>query len=74
MTEMNENSLTGDYTKLADIRTFEIQKYIDENKITNYIILDDLDLSFQENFYKTNYNYGLTIKMVEKIINHKKIV
>lgn len=60
-------------------RAMEIMRYIGENQIENYIILDDLDLEktlpsrMLDKFFKTNFDNGLAESgLKEKIINRMK--
>lgn len=72
-TEINYNNLSSDIKKLADIRTIEIKNYIKKHNIKNYLILDDLSLNFESNFYKVNPYKWLEKTMLELIIkNHQK--
>ena len=58
-------------------RTEEIEKYILENNVENYVIIDDLKLyndvyalnpKFNNNFFETIWYVGLTKSIVDKII------
>lgn len=73
-TEINCDNLSSDNNKLSEIRTREIKNYIKKHNIKNYyIILDDLDLNFEKNFYKINPYKGLEKSIVNLIIKNHQI-
>jgi len=65
----NVGSVPYDYTdvdyknegKVVDIRKIEIDDYISDNNITNYLIIDDLPLKYNEDidFVHCNKSEGL---------------
>lgn len=52
-------------------RSEEIQSWIDQNEVTAFAIIDDCDdANIEGNFFQTNEDFGLTVSMAEKIIEH----
>jgi len=64
----------GSLSMIEKYRCNEINKYISEFDITNYVIIDDLELyngfytEKNENFFNTLFYKGLTLEISEKII------
>ena len=49
----------------------EIQAWIDQNPVTKFAIIDDFeDAEIQGSFFKTDENFGITVGIAEKIIQH----
>lgn len=57
-----------DYTRRLSVRALEIESYVKENNINEYVILDDIDQEYSSNpelnkhFIKIDSMYGLTEK------------
>lgn len=63
----------SDYDENYPTRSSKVYKYIKENKIDNYVILDDRDQNWKEynlenNFVQTNNKKGLTRKNIKQAI------
>lgn len=48
-------------SSLEDDRCYQIEKYIEENNVGNYVVIDDLDMSFtfKERFFRTYDSDGI---------------
>lgn len=52
-------------------RRVEIQAWLDQNHVERFAILDDDPAAeIQGNFFRTNENLGLTVKIAEEVIRH----
>ena len=55
-----------------DSRYKEIKDWVAENQCKNWIVLDDLHLAVEKNFYEINPETGLTFELVDNIISTLK--
>jgi len=68
----------GSLSRIEDYRCNEIEKYIRDNRIENYIIIDDLELyngyyrKKNDRFFNTLFYKGITNEISESII--KKLI
>ncbi len=57
------------YTKVLHNREKEIKKYIVENKLSKFVIIDDMELNiYKERFIRTKKEIGLQLNQAKRII------
>ena len=71
---LNEFDITdsvSSYKTIEEKRYLEINKYIKDNGVVNYIVIDDLNLQnyFENRFIKTSYSIGFTEDNINQINN-----
>lgn len=73
-TQNKVNKSPKDITPIGmEHRGLEIKKFIEQNSINKFVILDDMDIEgFDKHFVKVNDKIGLTEKLLPKIIQKLK--
>lgn len=81
--QMVERALGEHNLEILDItpmlegpRKTEIQAWLDMNQVVKFAILDDdLDAEIEGSFFRTDDDFGLTVAIAEKVIEHlEKVV
>ena len=59
----------NDYSKVLHNRDKEIRDYVKENKLSKFVIIDDMQLNvYKERFIRTQAEKGLQLYQVKKIV------
>jgi len=68
--DVTSNIVKDTTMNLEEERTYQINLYVEEHKLENWVAIDDLKLDLDERFFKTKSNMGIKqTGLKDKIIN-----